>query len=59
MLAHLNLHDSAAPLPEAGRTIIENVSRRSFLKGTAGFVVALQILPAGAAKAYEAYPHGG
>ncbi len=59
MLAHLNLHDLAAPPPKAGRAIIENVSRRSFLKGTAGFVVALQILPAGAAKAYEPYPHGG
>jgi isoquinoline 1-oxidoreductase beta subunit len=59
MLAHLNLHKSTAPLPTAGRSIIENVSRRSFLKGTAGFVVAMQVLSIGDAKAYDMYPHGG
>ncbi len=59
MLAHLNLQDSPAAQPKAGRAIIENVSRRTFLKGTAGLAVALQIFPAGDAKAYDVYPHGG
>ena len=59
MLAHLNLHNAPAPLPEAGRAIVENVSRRSFLKGTAGFVVAMQVFSASDAMAYDVYPHGG
>lgn len=40
---------------------IENVSRRSFLKGTAsgaGLVVAMQVLPAGTAAAFDSYPTG-
>ena len=47
------------PLPAAGRAVIQNVSRRSFLKGATGFVVALQVLPLAEARAFESYPHGG
>ncbi|MEZ5931287.1 MAG: molybdopterin cofactor-binding domain-containing protein [Alphaproteobacteria bacterium] len=62
MLHYLNQH--LAPLPQAvvGRALIENVSRRSFLKGTAaggGLVVAMQLLPFKAAEAFETYDHGG
>ena len=59
MLAYLNLENAPAAPPKAGRAIIENVSRRTFLKGTAGLAVALQIFPAGDAEAYDIYPHGG
>ena len=59
MLAYLNPKLSATPRPQAGCAVIENVSRRSFLKGATGLVVALQFFPAGDAAAYEAYPHGG
>ncbi len=59
MLHHLKAHQASAPMPQAGRAVIENMSRRNFLAGTAGFVVALQILPAGTAEAYDVYPHGG
>ncbi len=59
MLAYLNLENAPAAQPKAGRAIIENVSRRTFLKGTAGLAVALQIFPAGDAEAYDIYPHGG
>lgn len=41
------------------RSIIQNVSRRSFLKSTTGFVVAMQFAPIGDALAYDDYPHGG
>ena len=62
MLHYLNQH--LAPLPQsvAARALIENVSRRSFLKGTAaggGLVVAMQLLPFNAAEAFETYDHGG
>jgi len=59
MLGHLNLERASASLPQAGRSVIEKVSRRTFLKGTAGFVVALQVLPFNDAEAYDVYPHGG
>ena len=59
MLHYLKEYASPAPLPEAGTTVIQNVSRRSLLKGAAGLVVALQVLPLGQAKAFEPYPHGG
>ena len=59
MLAYLDPRKSAAPQTQAGRTVIENVSRRGFLKGSVGLVVALQFLPAGKAEAFEPYPHGG
>jgi isoquinoline 1-oxidoreductase subunit beta len=56
-----------APLPAAGRettyrAIIQNVSRRSFLKGATGLVVALQVVPAMALDSYNTgggdMPHG-
>jgi isoquinoline 1-oxidoreductase subunit beta len=58
MLHLLNKH-VATPLPMAGRAMIENVSRRSFLKGTTGFVVALQLVPFDTAKAFDSYPTNG
>ncbi|MPZ10180.1 MAG: molybdopterin-dependent oxidoreductase [Kiloniellaceae bacterium] len=58
MLRHLNLQATGSAQPSAGRTIIENVSRRGFLKGTAAFAVVVQFLPFDA-EAYETYPHGG
>jgi isoquinoline 1-oxidoreductase subunit beta len=51
-----------APAALAGRVLIQNVSRRSFLKGTvsgAGLVVAMQVLPFSSAGAFEPYPTGG
>jgi isoquinoline 1-oxidoreductase beta subunit len=51
-----------APAALAGRVLIENVSRRSFLKGTvsgAGLVLAMQVLPFRSAQAFEPYPTGG
>ncbi len=59
MLHYMKEYASPAPLPEAGTAVIQNVSRRALLKGAAGLVVALQVLPLGQAKAFEAYPHGG
>jgi isoquinoline 1-oxidoreductase subunit beta len=59
MLGHLNLESASQALPQASRSVIENVSRRTFLKGTAGFAVALHVLPLGEAAAYDVYPHGG
>ncbi len=61
MLHHIEKTLSPRPLPSAdavraGRTVIENVSRRGFLAGAAGFAVALQVFPA---DAYVAYKHGG
>jgi isoquinoline 1-oxidoreductase beta subunit len=58
MLYYLKEHTATAPLVEAGRTVIENGSRRAFLKGSAagaGLVVALRVVPAGA---FETYPTG-
>jgi isoquinoline 1-oxidoreductase beta subunit len=43
------------------QALIENVSRRSFLGGvlkTSGVVLALQVVPSGAAGAFESYPTG-
>ena len=59
MLHYLNQHFSPSPLPASGQAIIQNVSRRAFLKGTTGLVVALQLMPFGTAEAFPAYPHGG
>ena len=58
MLHHIEKTLSPRPLPSerTGRTVIENVSRRGFLAGAAGFAVALQVFPA---DAYVAYEHGG
>ena len=36
MLHYLNKHFPLSPLPASGRAIIQNVSRRSFLKGATG-----------------------
>ncbi|MGF1630022.1 MAG: molybdopterin cofactor-binding domain-containing protein [Kiloniellaceae bacterium] len=58
MLRHLNLQPAPATRPALAATVIEKVSRRSFLKGTAAFAVVVQFLPSDA-KAYEPYPHGG
>jgi isoquinoline 1-oxidoreductase beta subunit len=62
MLHYLNKHLAPLPAAMAGRALIENVSRRTFLKGTAaggGLVVALQLVPFSAADAFETYDHGG
>lgn len=59
MLHYLNQHFSPSPLPETGRAIIQNVSRRSFLKGATGLVVAMQVMPVDTASAFDPYPHGG
>jgi isoquinoline 1-oxidoreductase beta subunit len=62
MLHYLNQHLAPLPAAVAGRALIENVSRRSFLKGTAagtGLVVAMQLLPFKPAEAFETYNHGG
>ncbi|MGI9491212.1 MAG: molybdopterin cofactor-binding domain-containing protein [Geminicoccaceae bacterium] len=62
MLHYLNQHLAPLPQDTGGRAIIENVSRRSFLKGSAagaGLVVAMQLVPFKAADAFETYNHGG
>lgn len=56
MLHHIERTLSPRPFPSTGTTLIENVSRRGFLAGAAGFAVALQVFPA---EAYQAYRHGG
>src|SRR5262245_27141983 len=57
MLHELRNYDARKRLPETGRAIIQNVSRRSVLKGMTGFVVAMQFAPS--AFAFDPYPHGG
>jgi isoquinoline 1-oxidoreductase subunit beta len=62
MLHYINQQLAAAPRVAAERVLIENVSRRSFLQGTAagaGLVVAMQVVPLGGAGAFESYPTGG
>ena len=59
MLHYLDQRLSVAPFPQVGKAICENVSRRSFLKGTTCLVVAMQVVPFGSAKAYDTYKHGG
>ena len=56
MLHHLNEQLASTPIPQLGQAVCENVSRRSFLAGTAAFVVAMQVVPA---HAYKTYKHGG
>jgi isoquinoline 1-oxidoreductase beta subunit len=41
------------------RAVIENVSRRSVLKGISGFVLAMHLSPFDEALAFPAWPHGG
>ena len=62
MLHYLNEQLARAPMAVGERVLIENVSRRTFLKGTAsgvGLVVAMQLLPFRSAGAFEPYHTGG
>ena len=62
MLHYLNEQLARAPMAMGARVLIENVSRRAFLKGTAsgvGLVVAMQLLPFRTAGAFEPYHTGG
>jgi isoquinoline 1-oxidoreductase beta subunit len=62
MLHYLNEQLARAPMATGERVLIENVSRRAFLKGTAsgvGLVVAMQLLPFRTAGAFEPYHTGG
>ncbi len=58
MMKYMQDFEASANRPAPSLTVIENVSRRSVLKGATGFVVAATFLPA-VAKAYEPYHHGG
>jgi isoquinoline 1-oxidoreductase subunit beta len=61
MLHYLSKEPASACAPAGHRVILENVSRRAFLKGTvsgAGLVVAMQILPFNTARAFETYETG-
>lgn len=58
MMKYMQDFEASANQPTPSLTVIENVSRRSVLKGATGFVVAATFLPA-VAKAYEPYHHGG
>jgi isoquinoline 1-oxidoreductase subunit beta len=62
MLHYLTQTIAPAARRVSERVILQNVSRRTFLKGTAwgtGAVFAATILPFNTAKAFETYPHGG
>ena len=62
MLHYLNQQIAPAARAVGERVVFANVSRRSFLKGTAwggGAVIAAAILPFNTAKAFEAWKHGG
>lgn len=62
MLHYLTQHLARVPMVVGERALIENVSRRAFLKGTAsgvGFVVAMQFVPFRSAGAFEPYHTGG
>ena len=62
MLQYLNQQVAPAARLTGQRVILQNVSRRAFLKGTAsgvGLVVAMQLVPFNAAGAFEQYPTGG
>ena len=62
MLQYLNEQLARAPMAPGERVLIENVSRRTFLKGTVsgvGLVVAMQFLPFRSAGAFEPYHTGG
>ena len=61
MLQYLDKHVAPTGLT-VGDVVLKNVSRRSFLKGTAlgtGFVVAMYTLPFREAGAFTRYPTGG
>ncbi len=62
MMQYLNQQLASAVRPAGERVLLENVSRRRFLKGTvsgAGFVVAMQLVPFKSALAFEEYHTGG
>ena len=62
MLHYLNRELAPAAKSIGQRVILQNVSRRSFLKGTAwgtGAVIAASVVPLKLANAFEPYPHGG
>jgi isoquinoline 1-oxidoreductase beta subunit len=62
MLHYLSQQLAPAPRSASEHVLLENVSRRAFLKGSAwgaGLVVAMQILPFNTARAFESYPTGG
>ena len=58
MLSHIHRELGLAAPASLGHAVIENVSRRGFLKGTAAFALAMQFLP-GTAEAFVSYKHGG
>ncbi|WP_340117250.1 molybdopterin cofactor-binding domain-containing protein [Pelagibius sp. 7325] len=58
MLSHIQREIAGAAPMQAARTVIQNVSRRGFLKGGAAFALAVQFLP-GEAEAFVSYKHGG
>ena len=59
MLQHHKNHSAPHPRQGARRALIENVSRRSVLKGMTGFVLAMHVLPSTDAEAFPAYTHAG
>jgi isoquinoline 1-oxidoreductase beta subunit len=62
MLHYLKQGIAPAARAVGERVILQNVSRRAFLKGTAsgvGLVVAMQVVPFNSAGAFEQYPTGG
>ena len=62
MLHYLNQQLARSPMAAAERVLIENVSRRAFLKGTVsgvGLVLAMQLVPFKSAGAFEQYHTGG
>src|SRR5690606_24333566 len=58
MLRHIHRELGLDAPASRGHTVIENVSRRGFLRGTAAFALAVQFLP-GTAQAFVSYKHGG
>ncbi|MEQ9609571.1 MAG: molybdopterin cofactor-binding domain-containing protein, partial [Kiloniellaceae bacterium] len=58
MFSHIQREIAGAAPLQAARTVIQNVSRRGFLKGGAAFALAVQFLP-GEAEAFVSYKHGG
>ncbi len=60
MMRYLTPPEAAeAEHPPLPRAVLQNVSRRKMLAGMGGFVVAMQLLPARRAEAFEYYEHGG
>jgi isoquinoline 1-oxidoreductase subunit beta len=62
MLHYLKQDIAPSARAVSERVILQNVSRRAFLKGTAsgvGLVVAMQVVPFNSAGAFERYPTGG